>query len=319
MVTRPILPVILIAPALLALFVIILFFSARKKAPRPQKFFRMLRVAGIFALIFLVNLRIQHKRYDFDVELKNIDILFVLDTTISMWADDANGYDTRMEQAVADCNYIMEEMAGSNFGLIRFDNRAQILAPFTQDRNNVRDALSTIKMPDTFYAKGSSLNTPLPEMEDLLLSSSEKSERTTVLFFLSDGEITDGSNLDSYEFLETYVDAGAILGYGTLSGGNMTDANNYGHITDPDTGDLAISYLDEENLRLIASDLRVDYIHMRAPGDLSYLLSSIRAGSTTSVGEDEAAVYDDTYFYYVIPLVALLLWELFLFIRKRRL
>ncbi len=175
-------------------------------------------------------------------------------------------------------------------------------------------------MPDTYYARGSSLNVPLEAMEDLLISSSEKKDRTTVLFFLSDGEITDGSILDSYEWLEPYVDAGAVLGYGSLTGGKMKDdVGYYTYITDPETGDDAVSYLDEENLRLIANDLGISYIRMRAPGDLTYLLSSVKAGSTVSVGESDAVVYDDSYYYYVPPLLALILWELILFIRKRRL
>ena len=319
MVSRPILPVVLVLPVLAVLFVAIVYFAVRKKAPRAQKIFRILRVLAIFALIFVINLRIQHKRYDFDVELKNIDILFVVDTTISMWAEDAAGYDTRIEQVIADCNYVMEEMAGSNFGLIRFDNTAQILAPFTQDRRNVGDALSTIKMPDTYYARGSSLNVPQQAMEELLLSSSEKKDRTTVVFFMSDGEITDGSVLEPYEWLEQYVDAGAVLGYGTLTGGKMQSDFSYSYITDPETGEDAVSYLDEENLRLVAGDLGVEYIRMRASDDLAFLLSSVRAGSTVSIGETDAAVYDDTYYYYVPPLLALLLFELYLFLRKRRL
>ena len=319
MTMRPMIPVVILLPVLAAALAVILFITVRKKQKMVRKILRIARAAGIFALIFLINLRIQHKRYDMQVELKNIDILFVVDTTISMWAEDGIGYETRMEQAAADCEYIMEEMAGSNFGLIRFDNRSQILAPFTQDRKNVADALKTIRTPDTNYAKGSSMNVPMQDMEDLLISSSEKKDRTTVLFFLSDGEITDGSEMESYEYLEPYVDAGAVLGYGSLEGGRMEDATNWGYIQDPETGDTALSYIDEENLRLIAQDLGLEYIHPRAPMEVDYLLSSVKAGSTVSIGDTDAVVYDDTYYYYVIPLAALLVWELVLFIRKRKL
>ena len=319
MVTRPILPVVIVLPVLLASLFLIVFFTLGKKTRKGAKALRILRVAGIFALIFMINLRVQHKRYDMDVEMKNIDILFVLDTTLSMWAEDAVGFETRIEQAQADCKYIMEEMAGSNFSLIRFDNRAQILAPFTQDRRNVTDALSTIKGPDVYYAKGSSMNVPIEAMGEMLESSAEKAERSTVVFFLSDGEITDGSALESYEWLEPFIDAGAVLGYGSLSGGKMKNDGAWGYIFDHSTGEDAVSVIDEENLRLIASDLGIDYIRMAGSGNVDYILQAVKAGSTVSLGDTDAVVYDDTYYYYVVPLLLLILWELILFIRRRTL
>ena len=65
----------------------------------------------------LVNLRIMEKKYNATIEMKNLDVLFVVDTTISMWAEDYNGKNPRMEGVQADAEYIIDELSGSNFGL----------------------------------------------------------------------------------------------------------------------------------------------------------------------------------------------------------
>ena len=56
-----------------------------------------------------------------------------------------------------------------------------------------------------------------------------------ILFFISDGEITSEEKLSSFSSIKKYVDDGAVLGYGTSSGGKMkitdslTKTENYIH------------------------------------------------------------------------------------------
>ncbi len=259
------------------------------------------------------------KKYDAQVEMKNLDVLFVVDTTISMWAQDYGGSHERMEGVQYDAANIIDELSGSNFGLIRFDNRSQILAPFTQDHESVKDAFSTIKEPDINYARGSSLNVCYDDLESLLLSSNQKDERLTILFFISDGEITDESTLRSFKELEDYVDAGAVLGYGTGTGGVMQYGSYGNYVKDPDTNKNAVSQINEDNLKQIASDLDIDYIHMNHYSNVAYLIESIKNGSSLSIEKSDSVSYEDTYYYYVIPLAIMLILELVLFVRKGKL
>lgn len=317
MITEPLLPAYVIIPILLVFAVLIGAFIVRRKQKIGYKILDGARILLILLLVFAINMRPMNRRYNVDVELKNIDVLFVTDTTISMWAQDVrNG--TRMSAVISDCNYIMEELSGSNFGLIRFDNRAQVLAPFTQDTENVKDAFSTINEPDRYYARGSSLNVPYSEMETMLLSSDAKKKRMTVVFFITDGEITDDSTLQSYKELAQYVDGGAVLGYGTDKGGTMLD--RYGsYIRDPQTYDNAVSKIDEKNLRQLAEDLDVEYIHMEDESNIAYMIDAIKTGSSLSMDNSDMVSYEEVYYYFAIPLAALLLWELFVCIRRGRL
>ena len=315
---KPIMPMVIIVPILVFILGVCIYSIVKRKSEKLDKALAIGRISVIIILMFFINLRPMRKVYDMQVEMKNIDVLIVMDTTISMWALDYDGKDPRMDGVSADCEYIINELIGSNFGLIRFDNRAQVLAPFTQDANTVRDAISTIKTPDIYYAKGSNMSVAYEELEKMLISSSEKEGRLTMLFFISDGEITDGSALQSFKDLEKYVDGGAVLGYGTAKGGRMK--NSYGgYIKDPKTNSDGYSVINEDNLKQIANDLDIDYIHMTKQSNISYLVDSIKTGSSLVMGDSDAIVYEDIYFYFAFPMLLLLVWEVIVFVRKGRL
>ena len=318
MITRPLLPPVVLGIIIAVVFAGVLVAILRRKNSLIKKLVSVFRNLAIFLLIFVILLRPMNRRFDMDLELKNIDVLFVVDTTISMWATDYGNGRTRIRGVSDNAAYIMQELSGSNFGLIRFDNRSQVLAPFTQDMDNVDDAFATLREPDRYYAKGSSPNVVYDDLEKMLESSAAKEDRMTVLFFISDGEITaEGETLRDFSELSQYVDGGAVLGYGTKEGATMQDAN--GIIRDPETSTDAISKIDEDNLRKLSDDLDIDYIHMVDDKNVAYLLETIKSGSVSYVGNEDAYIYDDTYYWYVIPLAALLLWEMVVVLREGRL
>jgi Ca-activated chloride channel family protein len=320
MTTNPILSNYIVIPVLSVLLLAVLVMVILKKDSVLPKLLTIIRAVLIIGLAFLINLRPAVKRYNAEIELKNIDVLFVVDTTISMWAEDYTGGKVRMDGVQTTCDYILEELAGSNFSLIRFDNRAQILAPFTQDGRSVSDAFTTIKQPDTYYAKGSSLNVPYEEMKEMLISSSKKEDRKTVVFFISDGEITDKSTLQSYADLEQYVDGGAVLGFGTKEGGRMQSDNGYSkrYIQDQETGKDAVSVINEDNLQKIASDLQIEYQNVRSQEEVAGMIEAIKSGSSIRMEESEMVTYEDITYFLGMAMAALLIWELISLVLRRK-
>ena len=318
MVTNPVIPVAAALPVIAAILGIYIFITVRKKGRISDKAVSILRVAAVCALIFMINLRPMTKDYDADIETKNVDVLFVVDTTISMWAEDYDGNDPRMDGVIETADRIMTDLKGSSFALVRFDNRSRILAPFTQDKRSVKDAFDTIKAPDIWYANGTSLNAPYDDMKSLLESSDKKDDKTTVVFFMSDGEITGKESLESFAELGALVDGGAVLGFGTESGGKMSDSYG-GFVYDYENGGSAVSRIDEANLRKIAGDLGVDYIHLTSPERVDSIVRYIKTSSSTGRSQGRAVLYNDTYYYYTAILLVLLLAEGYMLIRKGRL
>lgn len=85
--------------------------------------------------------------------------------------------------------------------------------------------------------------------------------------------------------------------------------DNYNKIT-------AISKIDENNLKQIASDLKLDYIQMSKTSNIDYKLTDIKQQiSNSQTTEEKIESYQDIYYYFAVPLLILLIIE---FVMKKR-
>lgn len=246
-----------------------------------------------------------------DLEVKrksNMNVLFVLDNTISMLANDANG-STRLDQLKKDVCEIVDELDGARFSVISFNNDATVLAPFSKDISHVKNAINSINPIEQFYAKGSSFDVPKEPMLNMLRSIKADDEQKTAVFFVSDGEITsEGATLCSYSELAQYVDGGAVLGYGTKAGGTMearmsySDTDEVELVMDHDTWPFepAVSRIDEGNLNSIADDLGISYINM-TEGSHTGDLMAVMAGVKSQIKIDEEVVENESGTEYINP------------------
>lgn len=269
-------------------------------------------------LIFIINLRIMIPSNNSKVLANNLDVLFVIDNTISMNAEDYGSNNKERLYAVKkDCNYIIKRLSGARFSLITFDNNARIVTPYTKDINITMESIDVMEPINESYAKGSSLNTPIDTMITSLKMSEKKTNRRRIIFFISDGEITDDSSLKSFSSISQYIDNGAVLGYGTTKGGYMKNKSPYSESDDyiMDYSDSnydygkAVSKLDEKNLKKIANDIGINYINMSKQSNINNKLKEIENLVNASFESDDKSTYDDTYYILVIPLLILLIVE----------
>lgn len=154
----------------------------------------------------------------------NVSVLFVIDTSTSMRALDYNGNNARYEGVINDCCNIIEKLAGCKFSVITFGNTAQKIIPFTRDGDTVQAELKSIDFERFYlYNSESSLNLPIETIKETLSKENEKENEVTksIVFFISDGEITKKEDLESYSDIKQYVSNGAVMGYGTSEGGKM--------------------------------------------------------------------------------------------------
>ncbi len=303
--TFPIIPIWIMLIVCISLIIFIIIKSNNK----------IIEIA-IVILIFIINLRIMIPGDNYKSVSNNLDVLFVIDNTISMNAEDYNGNETRLSGVKKDCNYIIERLSGARFSIITFNNKAQIIIPFINDINLAMETIDIIEPIDELYAKGSSLNTPIETILMSLNSSEKKDNRIRVIFFISDGEITKNESLSSYREIREHINNGAVLGYGTSKGGNMKSRNKFlyedEYIRDNTSlnHDIAVSKIDESNLKKIASDINIDYIHMNKEENINSKLREIEKLASSSIDDSSKKTYDDIYFIFVIPLLALLFLEL---------
>ncbi|MBO4926884.1 MAG: VWA domain-containing protein [Clostridiales bacterium] len=284
----------------------------------------------IVLLVFTLNLRIMVFSQDIKKKELNVDVLFVIDDSMSMLAEDFDGDGRRIDAVKDDCEYIMDKMESCRFSVISFGNYAYRLCPYTSDTNVVLSAIKSLEGQTQYYAQGTSLNLPFPQILEALEKDQEQDEeRVQILFFFSDGEITSKKEkLGSYEDAADYLVSGAVLGYGTEKGGKMKVKSYEGDYGDSfymktrdENGNLvdAISKIDEKNLQSIADDMELEYYHVEKSKDIRDIVGDIAdtLDEYSEEGENGTEGYSDTYYWFAIPLAILLVYDLIYY--KRRL
>ena len=163
-------------------------------------------------------------------------------------------------------------------------------------------------------------------MKRLKGSQAEHPERLRLVFYFGDGEQTRDDPPESMAAAAQYIGDGAVFGYGTEEGGPMRPNLDFGVQLDPDAPDpapapylldttqagspIAISRIDEDALKKVASELGVGYQH-RTPGtEPSFPDVEDRMGEEIEV--PEVAVAERLYWIPVLAAFALLLWDLVL-------
>ena len=298
----------------------------------------------ISVLIFAINLRLAIPSDNVMVVKNDIDVLFVVDNTISMLAEDyGSDEERRMDAVRKDVETIMNEFEGARFGLITFDDTANYLIPYTSESSIVLSAVQTLEGRLKEYAGGTSLNISYDAMQQVLennlgltdddddddeedIDEISGENRVQVVFYISDGEITSGDRLRSFERISELVDTGAVLGYGTSAGGPMhvrsydDDGyellqyydNNYNYVT-------AISKIDEDNLKDLAADINIPYFHMVNHSDLNGAIEAVKLSiSEGNFDREKQTGEGQLEIYYILAgvLAALLIYDM-IYYRKR--
>ena len=312
MIFKPIIPVIIMIIICIVLILLII-----KTSKKESRIIRLL----IVGILFIINLRIMIPNGEVEYETTNIDMVFVIDTTVSMKAEDYNGNNTRLSGVRNDIKYIMNKVPGAHYAVISYEGKNDdVKVPYTSDTNAIMASVNTLKPPYELYAHGGIPSNFRDSLGELLESSDKKGDRVRVVFVFTDGEVTQEEKLEKQDIkdLASLIDGGAVLGYGTKTGGKMKNKDSkfdekeeYIKDKEKNYGEYAISKIDESNLKDIAKDLGIDYVHMEKSSNIDKVLNSVN--KIKGLGETEVETYYKDTYYYISPiLIILLLIELFL-------
>lgn len=283
----------------------------------------MWRRVAMAGLLLLVALRPTVGSSPSQAAATDVDVLFLVDRSNSIAAEDYDGQRPRLDGVKADGTELVEAFAGAQFSLITFDSTAQVELPFTTDGAAMTTSLETLVHQNSNYGAGSSIDLGLPLAVDLLARRAEEyPDRSQYLVYLGDGEQTVEAAPQSFEELAGLVDGGVVLGYGTAQGGRMRTAPGEDHyVYNYTTNKEAISRIDEAALTAIAEQVDIDYEHRTAPGGLSERADDVGSGGLFGSSSDVVTGRE----FYWIPAVGLAglalveLWHLALVaLRTRR-
>mgnify|MGYP000974251416 FL=1 len=273
-------------------------------------------------------------------QVSNVEIYLVVDRTGSMAAEDwaggpAAGGGTRLDGVKSDLTAIRDAWPQARFCILALDGAAARELPLTSDLDAVTSWIGSLQQEITQRSQGSSLDGMLPLLVQTLTRAKEKNpEDARLVYILSDGEATDdgrgagaaGTAGATWAEAGELTDGGAVLGYGTASGGMMRSFDGSStpgsgkYILDPDTGKPAVSVPDTRALASVAEALGVPYFQRTGGSD------DVPTGDFTR--QDVNAVLTDgrekknRVRYLTWPLgiaaSALAIWELVALIRAER-
>lgn len=193
----------------------------------------------------------------------NTDVYLVVDTTASIVAEDWDGDKPRLDGIRSDVEKLVEQYPGARFSLITFASTAEIRLPLTTDTSALISSLAVLRPETTSVSKGSDIGAASSTLERTLKAAAEgTSDRSRMVFYFGDGEQTSDREPKSFAKAGEFVDGGAVFGYGTAEGGPMKVTSGLATDTPSEdyveyNGEIALSVLDENNLKKIAEQLEI--------------------------------------------------------------
>lgn len=221
---------------------------------------RILFIASIF-LCFVAMARPQYGSTWGEIQRKGIDILFALDTSRSMLAQDIKP--NRLERARYAIMDFVGRLDGDRAGLLPFAGSAFLLCPMTLDYGAFSQSLAEIDT-NSIPLGGTDLSAVIREAERVFATAGN--HKILIL-------VTDGENLQG-EALTAAKEAGAkgltvhTVGVGTQMGELIPADNdtNAGFLKNS-TGSFVTSRLDEKTLREIAAATGGVYVPLGDKGE----------------------------------------------------
>ena len=217
----------------------------RSGAPRPG--WALAALAGLAVLgTALALARPRWGTAEHTVERRGVDVVFVLDSSLSMAAPDVPPSRFWLAQSLV--RRMAAAMPGNRVALVGAEGVGVVLAPLTVD-GAVIDLLLDAAEPGTLPVPGTKL---APALERALALFPEGSETHPVLVVVSDGEV-HGEDLSGV--LERLDGAGVIvhaIGVGTRHGAPIPLPDRPGEVKRDERGEIVITRLESAGLERLA-------------------------------------------------------------------
>lgn len=212
------------------------------KKRRLKKIFLL----GAVLCCFIALARPQYGHKWIDVKRKGIDILFAIDTSRSMLANDVSP--NRLDRSKYGILDFVNQLEGDRVGLLPFAGSSYVMCPLTVDYSAFEQSLSSLNT-DIIPEPGTNIAKAISSSLSLLQNDANHK----LLIIITDGENLDG---DIENAVTKAREAGMIIftvGVGTAKGELIPFmVNGKQEFVKDEKGAFVISRLDEENLRRIA-------------------------------------------------------------------
>lgn len=277
-------------------------------------YFRFL-IRGILLILLLVSIlnpSFEKISESEELESKGIDILFLVDVSLSMNAIDISP--TRLDKFKISILSALKEFKGNRLGLIVFANSPFLYSPLTSDLATFEDFVKGIDV-NMISNYGTNVEKVISKANEILKSSKVKRNRLVVI-------VTDGEDIKGGvgEKLDSDV---IIWGVGTEEGSPIyyknSNTNQDGFLTkkgdlikEKDNSELVISKLDKEFLYRLASNNNADLVLLaNSSSPEESILKKISSMEKNTNSEVSNLNKKDGYQYFLFFAIILILFDMF--------
>ena len=251
------------------------------------------------------------------VKAEGIDLVFALDTSLSMLAEDIKP--NRLTRAKHEMSALMDKLRGDRVGIVIFSGASFIQCPLTFDYSAAKMFLesvntNSISVPGT--ALESAIRTALRAFENSPPNSAK------VIVVLTDGESHYGDALKAAEDAEKAGVKIYAIGIGSEKGELIPLRDEQGNLSgykkDRD-GNVVMTKLDQLTLEKIAALTDGQFYHVSSGGiELEKIYGEIANMAKTERETQLVMRYEEQYQYFVGAALLLLAAELLISERKRK-
>lgn len=263
---------------LIGLFVLQYFRGVRQLAAlgkewerRPAKtiyfakwFGQILLFCAFYVFMVLSLAEFQWGDEPVEEDRRNLDLVFLVDVSRSMLAQDAGG--SRLDAAKEYILGLTQEFPGARFSLIAFKGEAIKLVPMTENTLALVNSLLYLT-PSVTTSSGTSIEAGLRAASR---AEPEGSDRHRIVILLSDGEALSGNlELAASEYLRLGISVLSV-GFGTREGAAIP-LEDQRLLRDPQSGEVVITRSDPSRLHRIAELTGGEYFEASDPGAFTAL------------------------------------------------
>ena len=225
-------------------------FLSQSHSPSKE---RLKKVLLLIILIFLVITLAQPQwgNAKKEIQRKGVEIIFLVDTSLSMLAEDASP--SRIEKAKLEMKSFLRQLKGDRVGIVTFAGSGFIQSPLTLDYDAFLLFVNSIQVgyiPDA----GTSLSEAI---QTAIKSFPKTKQKNHVVVLLSDGEDLEGNVAAATKAAHDANVRIYAVGIGTKEGAPIPLRSDQGKVSGykkDRAGDVVITKLNEELLTQIAKE-----------------------------------------------------------------
>lgn len=294
----------------------VLIEKLSRSVSRPRQ--RIKKILLLSALFFLglAIARPQIGTHAIPVKAEGIDLVFALDTSASMLAEDIKP--NRLTRAKHEIAALMDKLRGDRVGIVIFSGTSFIQCPLTFDYSAAKLFLDAV---DT-----NSISVPGTAIDDAIATSvrafeNSPAETSKVIILLTDGESHEGDPLKAAEEAEQQGIKLYTIGIGSQKGEPIPIRNEQGELTGykkDREGSVVVTKLDQLTLEKIAVLTDGQFYRVSSGAiELEKIYDEISAMEKTVRDTRLVMHYEDQYQYFVGIALLLILIDTFLTDRRK--